>query len=148
MTSQLFKRRAMNLSSDAGSIFPMVLGCFVVIGVLILGCIEITSLFVSQKRLEATAEQGAYVAASSFYLEGEAESVSPRLSVPTAQSNVIWFLNETASEASFAGLRYDETSTVHVTLVSNWSSVLLPSFFGLELQLSAERNSRALLSSE
>ena len=144
----LFKRVVPALGSERGSIFPLVLGCFVGLGVLVLACIEVTSLFLSQKRLESAAEQGAYVAASGFYLGDDSDVVVTQLSVASASDNVEWFLAEGAADASLSGLWFDEDSTVHVTLATTWSPVLLPSFFGVELQLSAERNSRSLLTSE
>lgn len=133
---------------QSGSIFPLVLACLLLLAVLILSWIEVTSLYLAQKRVDSAAEQLAYVATSGFEYQIYSGGVRAELNEAKAREEINRFLSTTGSNMVLIDVEISDELSANVSLGDSWSTVLLPNFLGINIDLVSERNSRLLLLNE
>ncbi|MFK4789960.1 hypothetical protein [Microbacterium sp. ZW T5_56] len=110
----------MRLRDDAGSLLPLVIGYGALTAVLMITTIDLASLNVAQRGLDAIAEAAALAAADTFTLrvtDGEPRAV---LTAPAVAAGAALLLEATPGEAVLVESDTPDGSSAVVTVQTTW----------------------------
>lgn len=138
-------RPARPLADDRGSVLLLTIGYAVLALVLVLVCVNATSLYLAQKRLDALADASALAAADGFTLI--VESGQPRTAltddlVRTAAQEVVGAVGEGAALVSATAA---DGLSARVTVSGTWHPPVITMFVPDGVALSATATSRNAL---
>ena len=147
------RRSGQPISSERGSILPLLIGCCVLALALVLGVISATSLYLERKRLFSLADGAALVAAESYDpsagLPARAGSV-PLLTLSDASvlSGARIYLANTSVDdqhnVRLVGANTPDARTAVIRVRTSWHPPVLSYFFPAGFPLEVEAQARTI----
>ncbi|WP_110588706.1 pilus assembly protein TadG-related protein [Microbacterium suaedae] len=132
-------------SDETGSILPLVVGYAALALAVILLCVNATSLFLAQKRVDALADAAALAASDGFDIVDTEGAVALRVDPETARGLAEEVVAVSPVEADLAAIETIGGSTARATVVATWEPFLLELFVPDGVALVAVGTSRAAL---
>jgi uncharacterized membrane protein len=141
------------LSSESGSILPLIMGGCALALAITLGVTTATSLYVERKRLLALADGAALAAAQSFDIglpprASSAGILLPQLSNRSVAAGASTFVAGvpvvSLHRAHIAEASTADGRTAHIRVQTTWRPPFVSFFFAWEISLEAESSARAV----
>lgn len=129
---------------EDGSVLVLVLGFFVVAMALVLVCVDATSLYLTQKRLDAAADAAALAGADGFTLTIDATGPAARLTDAGVYEQAAELLAATGTAEMVSASTPDGVSA-RVTVTTTWHPPVLTLFVPEGWPLDATATSRTAL---
>lgn len=129
---------------DEGSVLVLALGYAVVAMILVLVCVDATSLYLTQKRLDAAADAAALAGADGFTLTVDASGPAARLTDAGVYDQAAELLAATQTAELVAASTPDGVSA-RVTVATTWRPPVLTLFVPDGWPLQATATSRTAL---
>jgi uncharacterized membrane protein len=131
-------------SDDEGSVLPLTLGYAVLALVLLLVCVDATSLYLAQKRVDAVADAAALAAADGFVLDTAGGTPTARLVPEEVHAQAAAIVAEAPGTALVSAATPDGGSA-RVVVAGTWRPPVLTLFVPDGVPLSATATSRSVL---
>ncbi len=130
------RERTRGVSRDeSGSILPMVLGYAMLAIALIIVTTAITSLYITQKRIDGVAAAAALAGSDGFTLTVDGDTATARLSDDEVWNQALAIVEASVDEVVLISATTQDGVTAHVEVAVEWHppliSALLPSGFTL-----------------
>ncbi|WP_156761987.1 pilus assembly protein TadG-related protein [Microbacterium karelineae] len=132
-------------SDETGSVLPLIVGYATLALAVVLLCVNATSLFLAQKRIDALADAAALAASDGFDIVVAGDQVTLQLDPDAARSQAEEVIAVSPVEAELAALDAVGGSTARATVASTWEPFLLAVFVPDGVALTATGTSRAAL---
>lgn len=132
-------------SDETGSVLPLVVGYAALALAVVLLCMNATSLFLAQKRVDALADAAALAASDGFDIVVSGGQVALELDPDTARSQAEQVLAVSPVDVELAALETIGGATARATVASTWEPFLLELFVPDGVALTATGASRAAL---
>ncbi|MBY0687866.1 hypothetical protein K5S26_04855 [Microbacterium marinilacus] len=133
------------VGDEDGSVLPLVLGYAVLAIALILVCANATSLYLSQKRLDALADAAALAAADGFALTIEDGTPHVRLEQDRMREQAQAVVDAIPGEATLASVTSSDDVSVRVVVSGSWAPPVFAPFVPDGVPLSATATVRNAL---
>ncbi|WP_345750554.1 pilus assembly protein TadG-related protein [Microbacterium rhizophilus] len=130
---------------DEGSILPLVLGYAVLAIAVILVCVDATSLYLAQKRLDALADAAALAASDGFSLTIEGDEPRARLDEERLRVQAQAIVEAAPGDPQLVAAASDDLVSVRVTVAAAWHPPVLAPFVPDGVSLRASATSRNAL---
>lgn len=134
----------MNGADDEGSILPLTIGYALLAIVLILVCVDATSLYLAHKRTEAVADAAALAGSDGFELAGDADAPVLRLTDADVEAQASEIVAVYGS-ASLVDARTPDGASARVTVSTLWRPPIMTLFVPDGVTLQATATSRTAL---
>lgn len=134
----------MNGADDEGSILPLTIGYALLAIVLILVCVDATSLYLAHKRTEAIADAAALAGSDGFELAGDADAPVLRLTDADVEAQAFEIVAVYGS-ASLVDARTPDGASARVTVSTLWRPPIMTLFVPDGVTLQATATSRTAL---
>lgn len=134
----------MNGADDEGSILPLTIGYALLAIVLILVCVDATSLNLAHKRTEAIADAAALAGSDGFELAGDADAPVLRLTDADVEAQASEIVAVYGS-ASLVDARTPDGASARVTVSTLWRPPIMTLFVPDGVTLQATATSRTAL---
>lgn len=134
----------MNGADDEGSILPLTIGYALLAIVLILVCVDATSLYLAHKRTEAIADAAALAGSDGFELAGDADAPVLRLTDADVEAQASEIVAVYGS-ASLVDARTPDGASARVTVSTLWRPPIMTLFVPDGVTLQATATSRTAL---
>ncbi|WP_434810363.1 pilus assembly protein TadG-related protein [Microbacterium sp. bgisy189] len=134
----------MNGADDEGSILPLTIGYALLAIVLILVCVDATSLYLAHKRTEAIADAAALAGSDGFELAGDADAPVLRLTDADVEAQASEIVAVYGS-ASLVDARTPDGASARVTVSRLWRPPIMTLFVPDGVTLEATATSRTAL---
>ena len=134
----------MNGADDEGSILPLTIGYALLAIVLILVCVDATSLYLAHKRTEAIADTAALAGSDGFELAGDADAPVLRLTDADVEAQASEIVAVYGS-ASLVDARTPDGASARVTVSTLWRPPIMTLFVPDGVTLQATATSRTAL---
>ena len=134
------------LHTDAdGSILPLVLGYALIAIAVLFVCVAATDLYITQKRLDATADAAALAGADGFTLEVDGEGVRAELTDAGVRDQAQAVVSATAPNTRLDAAGTPDGVSARVTVSTSWHPPLISLFVPDGVALEATATSRTAL---
>lgn len=130
---------------DEGSVLILTLGYAVLALVTVLVCVDATSLYLAQKRLDSLADAAALAGADGFTLEVRGGEPVAALSDEAVQAQAEALLAAVGAEARVVSAGTPDGVSARVTLAGSWHPPVLTLFVPEGVDLQATATSRTAL---
>lgn len=137
--------RAVDLSDDRGSILILTLGYAVLALLVILVCVDATSLYLAQKRLDGVADAAALAAADGFELVIEDGEPRPVLTTADVRAQAETVVSSVSGGVSLSSATTPDGVSARVTVVGVWRPPVLTLFVPDGVRLRSTATSRTAL---
>jgi uncharacterized membrane protein len=133
---------------EEGSVLLLTLGYATLAIAVIFVCVDATSLYLAQKRLDALADAAALAGAETFDVVDEAGAPRARLSSDAVRAQAEALVADAGQDISVVDAGTPDTVSARVTLASTWRPPLTSMFVPGGVGLEATATSRTVLLSE
>lgn len=137
--------RASREPDDEGSVLLLTLGYAVLAIVAILVCVAATSLYLSQKKLDAVADAAALAAADGFELAVVGDEPVARLTDEAVRAQAELMVTEIGGEATLVSAGTPDGVSARVTVAATWHPPVVTLFVPDGVALEATATSRTAL---
>lgn len=131
--------------SDEGSILLLTLGYALLALAVILVCVDATSLYLAQKRLDALADAAALAGADGFLVEVVGEDVRARLDNAGVRAQATAIVAATGEGATLVSAGTADGVSARVTIADRWMPPVLALFVPDGVPLQSTATSRTAL---
>ncbi|NHI17254.1 pilus assembly protein TadG-related protein [Microbacterium excoecariae] len=135
----------MRARDDDGSVLPLVAGYVALALALILVCANATSLYLAQKRLDASADAAALAATEGFVVVPSGGGVGIRLDAERARSQAADIVALSPDDARIEALDVTAGGTARVVVAARWEPFLVAALVPDGVWLSATGTGRTAL---
>lgn len=118
-------RALLRVRDEAGSILPLTLGYAVLAIVTVLVCVDATSLYLAQKRLDALADAAALAGADGFTLTLDDSVPRAALSDEGVRDQALGLITATAPSATLVWAGTPDGVSARVTVAEPWHPPVL-----------------------
>lgn len=140
------RARARALARDeSGSILPLVLGYALLAVALILATTAVTSLYVTQKRIDAVASAAALAGSDGFTLTVDGETAWAQLTDDDVWNQAAAVVAASAGDVVLISARTDDGVTAIVEVSTRWHPPVISALVPAGLTLTATATSRTAL---
>ena len=130
---------------EDGSILPLILGYALIAIAVLFVCVCATDLYITQKRLDATADAAALAGADGFTLEAEGENVRAELTDAGVADQAQAVVSATAPNTRLDSASTPDGVSARVTVSTAWYPPLVSLFVPYGVPLQATATSRTAL---
>ncbi|MEJ1092521.1 pilus assembly protein TadG-related protein [Microbacterium istanbulense] len=130
---------------EDGSILPLILGYALIAIAVLFVCVCATDLYITQKRLDATADAAALAGADGFTLEAEGENVRAELTDAGVADQAQAVVSATAPNTRLDSASTPDGVSARVTVSTAWHPPLVSLFVPDGVPLQATATSRTAL---
>jgi uncharacterized membrane protein len=141
----LCRRLAIDAEDDEGSVLLLTLGYAVLAMVAILICVDATSLYLAQKRLDSLADAAALAAADGFEFTVADGEPMATLSSEAVRDQAQALVDDLATAASLVSATTPDGASARVTVAGTWHPPVLTVFVPDGVPLEATAVSRTAL---
>ena len=141
----LRRRRAERPADDEGSVLILTLGYAVLALAVILVCVDATSLYLAQKRLDALADAAALAGADGFVLVAVSGEPRAELTAEGVRTQADALVGEVAGGAVVVDAGTPDGVSARVTVANTWRPPVISIFVPGGLALEATATSRTAL---
>jgi uncharacterized membrane protein len=139
------RTRTVRPPDDEGSVLILTLGYAVLAIVAIFVCVDATSLYLAQKRVDALADAAALAAADGFELTIEAGEPVARLTTAGVREQAEAIVGEVGGGAALVSATTPDGVSARVTVADSWHPPILTLFVPDGVALEATATSRTAL---
>ena len=139
------KRRRSAAADDEGSVLILTLGYAVLAIAVILVCVDATSLYLAQKRLDALADAAALAGADGFTLVVDGGEPSAQLTADGVREQADALVGAVGGGAGVVGAGTPDGVSARVTVASTWRPPIIALFVPDGVALEATATSRTAL---
>ncbi|MFC6324798.1 pilus assembly protein TadG-related protein [Microbacterium koreense] len=139
------RRRAQIAGDDEGSVLILILGYAVLALATILVCVDATSLYLAQKRLDSLADAAALAGADGFTLEIVDDGPIARVSSSAVRDEATALLSAAGTDAHLIAADAPDGSSARVTVGGTWHPPVFSLFVPDGVDLTATATSRTAL---
>lgn len=137
--------RAAREPDDDGSVLILTLGYAVLAMVAVFVCVDATSLYLAQKRVESVADAAALAAADGFELTVEGDMPVAVLTTAGVRSQAQAIVDEVGGGAALVSATTPDGVSARVTVADSWHPPILTLFVPDGVALEATATSRTAL---
>ncbi len=137
-------RRALRADDD-GSVLPLTLGYAVLAIAAILVCVDATSLYLAQQRLDALADAASLAGADGFTVTAVGAEVRAELDDASVNAQAAALLRDAGNDAVLVAAGTPDGRTARVTLAAVWHPPVFSLFVPAGVALRATATSRTAL---
>jgi uncharacterized membrane protein len=130
---------------DEGSVLPLTLGYAVLALILVFVCVNATSLYIQQKRLDALADGAALAAADGFILTVDGGAPRADLTDDAVSEQASAFVAAVGGEAVLVSAATPDGVSARVTVAGAWHPPIVTLFVPEGVPLTATATSRNAL---
>lgn len=143
---KLFRRRLQaGGASDEGSVLILTLGYAILALMTVLVCVDATSLYLAQKRLDALADAAALAGADGFTLQVVEDEPRAELTSSQVREQAAALVSQIAPEALLVSAGTPDGVSARVTVAGQWHPPVLTLFVPEGVALEATATSRTAL---
>ncbi len=132
-------------AGEEGSILPLTLGYVVLALVLVLVCVDATSLYLAQKRVDALADGAALAGADGFVFAAVGGEPTAQLTDAAVSEQAETFLGAVGAEAVIVSAGSPDGVSSRVTVAAVWHPPVVTLFVPDGVRVEATATSRTLL---
>ncbi|GMM95173.1 MULTISPECIES: pilus assembly protein TadG-related protein [Microbacterium] len=132
-------------AGEEGSILPLTLGYVVLALVLVLVCVDATSLYLAQKRVDALADGAALAGADGFVFTTVGGEPTARLTDAAVAEQASTFLGALGSDAAIVSAGSPDGVSSRVTVAGVWHPPVVTLFVPDGVRLESTATSRTVL---
>jgi len=130
---------------DEGSILPLTIGYAMIALVLVLVCADATSLYLTQKRLDALADAAALAGADGYVLAPDGDRAVAHLTTDGVRQQAEALIADVGAEAVLVDARTPDGTSARVQVAGQWHPPVITLFVPDGITLHAEATSRTAL---
>lgn len=132
-------------ADDSGSVLLLTLGYAVLALVAVLVCVDATSMYLAQKRLDSLADAAALAGADGFTLEIVADEPIARLTTEGVREQATALIDDLGGAATIVSAGTPDGVSARVTLATTWRSPVVTLFVPNGVALESTATSRTAL---
>jgi uncharacterized membrane protein len=132
-------------SDDEGSVLILTLGYAVLALAVVLVCVDATSLYLAQKRLDAVADAAALAAADGFTFEVAGDAAVATLTQDGVEDQAQAIVDQIGGGVALVSAQTPDGVSARVTVASTWRPPVLTIFVPDGVALEATATSRTAL---
>ena len=138
-------RRRTTQHGDEGSVLLLTIGYAVIALVAVLVCVNATSLYLAQKRLDSLADAAALAAADAFVLQIDSGEPAARLTAAGVREQAATLLSDIGATAALVSADTPDGLSARVTIADAWHPPVLTLFVPDGIPLESTATSRTAL---
>jgi uncharacterized membrane protein len=138
-------RRRLAVGDDRGSILPLTIGYAILALAVVLVCVDATSLYLAQKRLDSLADAAALAGADGFMLTVDDGEPRAELDSAGVHTQAQAFLSDAGGEARLVSADSPDGRSARVRVAATWHPPILTVFVPDGVDLAATATGRTAL---
>jgi hypothetical protein len=138
-------RRRLAVGDDRGSILPLTIGYAILALAVVLVCVDATSLYLAQKRLDSLADAAALAGADGFMLTVDDGEPRAELDSAGVRTQAQAFLSDVGGEARLVSADSPDGRSARVRVAATWHPPILTVFVPDGVDLAATATGRTAL---